>query len=295
MDYEPYDSSGFANPMHCCFSDIAVTRIIVSGKLGTDDDLPPRHQNRMSRGGRIAGNGRPTAMGSQVPYSRMYDGTDMEAKLHQLEQEAYSSVLRAFKAQADAISWEKESLMTELRKELRLSNEEHRDLLSRYPAGPAGRGQFGNNRISSGGHANGPAEGGSFDPLIGRKVRTRWPDDNTFYEAVISDYNPVEGRHALVYDIDDIKWDGEDPGVSRHGHGGYGGPGRGMGRPRDNNAPGSGPSGRGRGLTKSQPRKDFPPSQNGIGNKGPDDIQLLHTDTLIKETRVVVISCMGKH
>ncbi|KAL3615395.1 hypothetical protein CASFOL_041056 [Castilleja foliolosa] len=382
MDYEPYDSSG------------------------TDDDLPPRHQNRMPRGGRVSGNGRPAAMGSQIPYSRMYDDTDMEAKLHQLEQEAYSSVLRAFKAQADAISWEKESLMTELRKELRLSNEEHRDLLSRvnaddtirrlrewrqsfgrqtgihgaaqaghdtlpspsvsasrkkqkmapslptqsfggpspfhqqamgttnqpsssaakrgpmmgvkskkhksippvpsalkmqYPPGPAGRGQFVNNHISSGGHANGPAEGGSFDPLIGRKVRTRWPDDNTFYEALISDYNPVEGRHALVYDIgtpsetwewvnlseispDDIKWDGEDPGVSRHGHGGYGGPGRGMGRPRDNNPPGSG---RGRGLTKTQPRKDFPPSQNGIVKKGPDDIQLLHTDTLIKEVERV--------
>ncbi|KAL3624590.1 hypothetical protein CASFOL_031258 [Castilleja foliolosa] len=415
MDYEPYDSSG------------------------TDDDLPPSHQHRMSRGGRISGNGRPAAMGTQIPYARMYDDTDMEAQLHQLEKEAYSSVLKAFKAQADAISWEKESLMTELRKELKLSNEEHRDLLSRvtadetirrlrfcmcegiitktnlerfplapliadekckrnvtsrwrqsfgpqpgfhgvaqashdslpspsvsasrkkqkmapslptqsftgpspfhpqtmgatnqpsslaanrgpmmgvkskkskpippvpsslikqYPPGPAGRGQFGNNRISSGGHANGPAEGSSFDPLIGRKVRTRWPDDNTFYEAVISDYNPVEGRHALVYDIgtqsetwewvnlseispDDIKWDGEDPGVSRHGHEGYVGPGHGAGRPRDNNVPGSG---RGRGLTKSQPRKDFPLSQNGIGKKGPDDIRLLHTDTLIKEVERV--------
>ncbi|XP_011087115.1 protein EMSY-LIKE 3 isoform X1 [Sesamum indicum] len=380
MDYEPYDSSG------------------------TDDDFPPPHQNRMSRGGRISGNGRPAAMGS-MPYPRMYDETDMEAKIHQLEQEAYSSVLRAFKAQADAITWEKEGLITELRKELRLSNEEHRDLLSRvnadetirrirewrqsggfqagmhgpsqpihepvpspsvsasrkkqkiasslpsqsfggpspsfhpqsmaaanqpsssaakrgpmmgvkgkkhksmppgapsmkmqYPSGPAGRGQF-NNRISSGGLANEPAEGASFDPLIGRKVRTRWPDDNNFYEAVITDYNPVEGRHALVYDMgtaqetwewvnlseispEDIQWEGEDPGISHHG--GYGGPGHGMNRPlgRDN-APGAG---RGRGLTKGQSRKDFPPSQNGIGKKGPDDIQLLHTETLIKEVERV--------
>lgn len=60
-----------------------------------------------------------------------------------------------------------------------------------YHSGPAGRGQFGN-RISSGGLTNEPAEGGSFDPLVGRKVRTRWPDDNSFYEAVITDYNPVE-------------------------------------------------------------------------------------------------------
>ena len=72
---------------------------------GTDDDLPPSHQNRMPRGGaRVAGNGRPPVMGS-VPYPRMMGETDMEAQMHQLEQEAYSSVLRAFKAQADAISW----------------------------------------------------------------------------------------------------------------------------------------------------------------------------------------------
>ncbi|KAH6812297.1 Emsy N Terminus plant Tudor-like domains-containing protein [Perilla frutescens var. frutescens] len=81
----------------------------------------------------------------------------------------------------------------------------------------------------------------------------------------------------------DIKWEGEDPGISRHG--GYGGPGRGIGRPlgRDN-APGSG---RGRGLAKGQSRKDLPPSQNGIGKKGSDDIQLLHTETLIKEVEKV--------
>ena len=46
----------------------------------------------------------------------------------------------------------------------------------------------------------------------------------------------------------------------------------------------SGPAvGRGRGVTKGQSRKDFPPSQNGIGKKGSDEIQILHTDTLIKE------------
>ena len=72
---------------------------------GTDDDLPPTHQNRISRGGggRLAGNGR-SAVGS-IPYPRMYGEIDMETQIHQLEQEAYSSVLRAFKAQADAITW----------------------------------------------------------------------------------------------------------------------------------------------------------------------------------------------
>ena len=29
----------------------------------------------------------------------------MEAQIHHIEQEAYSSVLRAFKAQSDAITW----------------------------------------------------------------------------------------------------------------------------------------------------------------------------------------------
>lgn len=58
----------------------------------------------MSRGGRISGNGRPAALGTH-PYPRMYEENDMEAKIHQLEQEAYSSVLRAFKAQADSLTW----------------------------------------------------------------------------------------------------------------------------------------------------------------------------------------------
>lgn len=367
---------------------------------GTDDDYPPPHQNRMGRGGHISGNGRPAPMGS-MPYNRIYDETDMEAKIHELEQEAYTSVLRAFKAQADALTWDKEALITELRKELGLSNEEHSDLLkrvngdetiqrikewresgrfhsgmhapnqlvheplpspsisasrkkqkmsstlpsqsfggptppfhphtlaaanqstssaakhgsvmgakgkkqksihpgssslkTRFPSGPGGRGHFGN-RFSSSGHE--PADGTSHNPLIGRKVRTRWPEDQTFYEAVITDYNPIEGLHALTYDMgtadetwewvnlseippEDIQWEGEEPGMPRHVRSGHG-MNRSLGR---DNAPGAG---RGRGLTKGQTRKRFPPSQNGIGKRGPDDIQLLHTDSLIKEVEKVI-------
>ncbi|KAI3796708.1 hypothetical protein L1987_39387 [Smallanthus sonchifolius] len=373
MDYEPYDSSG------------------------TDDDLPPSHQNRVPRGGHVAGNGRAAVMGS-VQYPRMYGDTDMEAQIHLLEQEAYSSVLRAFKAQADAITWEKEGLITELRKELRLSNEEHRELLLKVnsddvirrirewrqsgglqpgvvntgqavhdplpspsvsgnhkkpkmnpsghsqsfggppqhvplptsssarrapvtgskgktkksmmggvssiktqhpPPGATGRAQLGN-RVTSGAH-NESAETSSFSTLIGRKVRTRWPDDNSFYEATITDYNPVEGRHALVYDMytenetwewvnlaeispEDIQWvEGGDLGFPHKT--GYSGPGHGIGRPigRDR-GPGGG---RGRGMPKGQTRKVFPPSQNGIGKKGLDDLQLFNTDTLIKEVERV--------
>lgn len=46
----------------------------------------------------------------------------------------------------------------------------------------------------------------------------------------------------------------------------------------------SGPgAGRGRGVAKGHSRKDFLPSQNGIGKKAQDDIQIRHTASLIKE------------
>ncbi|OVA20872.1 EMSY N-terminal [Macleaya cordata] len=375
---------------------------------GTDDDLPPSHQNRVPRGGHLTGNGRSAVVGS-VPYSRAH--TDMETQIHHLEQEAYSSVLRAFKAQSDAITWEKESLITELRKELRVSDEEHRELLGRvnaddiirrirewrqagghqagllggaqpvhdpipsptvsasrkkqktsqsvpslslnapspalhpqtvgasmqpssssakrapvvgargkkpksgqtlpgvstiksipYPStGPTGRGQAAIRGSSGTLVTNESADAAALE-LIGRKVLTRWPEDNNFYEAVITNYNASEGRHALVYDIntkdetwewvnlkeispEDIRWEGEDPGVSRRAGRG-GGLGRGTKKPmgRGGAVPGAG---RGRGGTKGQSKKDFPPSQNGIGKKALDDIEILHTDTLIKEVERV--------
>ncbi|XP_057988834.1 protein EMSY-LIKE 3 isoform X2 [Hevea brasiliensis] len=359
---------------------------------GTDDDLPPSHRNRFQSGVRPAGNGRSAAVGS-ASLPRVH--SDMETQIHNIEQEAYTSVLRAFKAQSDAITWEKESLITELRKELRVSDEEHRELLSRVntdniirrirewrktnglqpgmpstaqpahdptpsptvsasrkkqktsqsvaslsmgapspalpstqpsssalrrgpPPGPksknpkssmqypstglTGRAQAAM-RSSSGAFApNEPAEATSYDPLIGRKVWTRWPEDNQYYEAVITDYNPVEGRHALVYDInsadetwewvnlkeitpEDIRWEGEDPGIFHRG--GWPGPGRGNKKSMARGGALAG-AGRGRGTMKGQSRKDFPLSQNGIGKKAVGDIEILHTDTLIKEVEKVV-------
>ncbi|XP_031379201.1 protein EMSY-LIKE 1 isoform X1 [Punica granatum] len=284
----------------------------------------------------------------------------MEAQIHSLEQEAYASVLRAFKAQSDAITWEKESLITELRKELRVSDDEHRELLSRVnadetirrirewrqagghqtailstsqpihdllpsptvsgsrkkqktsqlvqhlpslssvkpiqypPSGPANSRQY-NRSASAIITTNTSAEA---DPLIGKRVWTRWPDDNSFYEAVITDYNPVEGRHALVYDIhtanetwewvdlkeispEDIRWD-EDPSISNRR--GRGGP-----APKKSSARSGGPpsSGRARVPTKSQPRKENLPLQNGALKKLPDDIELFNTDSLVKEVCVL--------
>ncbi|CAN7117371.1 unnamed protein product [Brassica rapa subsp. narinosa] len=289
----------------------------------------------------------------------------MEAQIHQLEQEAYTAVLRAFKAQSDAISWDKESLITELRKELRVSDDEHRELLSRvnkddtiqrirdwrqgggsqvlsrhaasqgfdvvpsptfsasrkkqktFPSyhpsiGPAGNRSF-NSRVVSGGIAG----DGSAEALIGRKVWTKWPEDNHFYEAIITQYNAVEvltfehlvqvvlqfidlfyfsqGRHALVYDInainetwewvdlkeippEDIRWDGEESGVALNA-------GLGSGSIRGNRRNQS-HFGRGRGPRIHQPRREFlppPTHQNGGG----DDIELFNTDLLVKEVERV--------
>nr|KJB34433.1 hypothetical protein B456_006G067000 [Gossypium raimondii] len=333
----------------------------VCDSSGTDDDLPPSHPTRVPIRGNIAGNGR-SIVGS-ASYSRMH--SDMEAQIHLLEQEAYCAVLRAFKAQSDAITWEKEGLITELRKELRVSDDEHRELLTKvnaddiirrirdwrqsggnqparlgashsvhsvlpsptvsasrkkqktsqsgqslpglssakpmhYPAAvSAGNRQFNNRGTIASLSANERAEGATFDPLIGRKVWTRWPEDNHFYEAVITDYNRSEGRHALVYDIntanetwewvdlkeispDDIRWDGEDPGISyRGGHGFHGAK-----KSFSHGAPAPG-MGRGRGSVKGLYRKESLPPQNGIAKKLSDDIELLNTEALVKEVEKV--------
>ncbi|KAK9123076.1 hypothetical protein Sjap_012678 [Stephania japonica] len=395
----------------------------ISDSSGTDDDLPPSHQTRIPRVGRAAGNGRSAVMGS-LPYARLHN--DMETQIRYLEQEAYGSVLRAFKAQSDAITWEKEGVMTELRKELRVSDEEHRELLNRVnaddiirrirsdsfikqnigdflrsfiriapvlaystrewrQAGGLVHGNFLSNaqpmheplpsptvsasrkkqrtsasmslnapssalhpqslaasvhpssstakrgaasgskgkksksgqvlpgvspvkampHPSSGpaarGHAANSGEPTTYDRLIGRKVRTRWPDDDNFYEAVVTDYNPAKDLHALVYDMhtnnetwewvnlkeippEDIRWEGEDPGISSHWNRIAQGRGSKKSGARATAVPGGG---RGRGGIKSQVKKDLPPSQNGIGKKVPDDIELLQTDTLIKEVERV--------
>ncbi|KAI6685918.1 hypothetical protein NL676_031831 [Syzygium grande] len=320
----------------------------LSDSSGTDDDLPPTH-NRFQRGPRTAGNPRSNFVGP--PLLPSVHG-DMETQIHNIEQEAYCSVLRAFKAQSDAITWEKESLITELRKELRVSDEEHRELLSRVNAddmirrirewrkarglqpgmlstsqpvhdvlpsptvsasrkkqktsqsvaslsmGAPSPALHPSMQQPSGSIKRGPPPGPRSKkqkssmqyPSAGKRVWTRWPDDNNFYEAVITDYNAAEGRHALVYDIntadetwewvnlkeispEDIRWEGEDPGVSRRG--GRPGPGRGTKKTHDP------------GTTKAQTKKDVPLSQNGVGKKALGDIELLHTDTLIKEVEKV--------
>lgn len=60
----------------------------------------------------------------------------------------------------------------------------------RYPSTEPARNRQLINRSSLGGHAvNEHPEAATFDPLIGRKVWTRWPADNSFYEALVTDYD----------------------------------------------------------------------------------------------------------
>ncbi|KAF7819243.1 protein EMSY-LIKE 4 isoform X2 [Senna tora] len=57
------------------------------------------------------------------------DLMDLEHHIHCLEIEAYSSVLKAFIAQSDLLTWGKEELMTDLRKELNVTDIEHGEIL----------------------------------------------------------------------------------------------------------------------------------------------------------------------
>ncbi|XP_037442365.1 protein EMSY-LIKE 3-like [Triticum dicoccoides] len=329
MGYRPYDSSG------------------------TDDDLPSS-QNRGLRGRSFSGNGRASA--GPFPYARPHN--DLESQVHLVEQEAYTGVLRAFKVQSDALSWEKESLISELRKELRVSDEEHRELLNKVNEDGAIRGmrelrqgggtpsglhrgsrvlhdgepgptakrqrpshlmpshssglqspvmsshsvpsssKWGPSSASRGKRAKSttPLALPSMDPtsLISRKVFTRWPDDNNFYEATITRYNPATGEHALVYDMgktteswesvrlcdmrpEDIRWERDDQGISNRDSWGPSGPL--LNRNQSNN-------GRGRLSQNEHPNKYGPP-QNGI-NRNIGEIDVPNTQSVVIEVERVL-------
>ncbi|OEL37076.1 Protein EMSY-LIKE 3 [Dichanthelium oligosanthes] len=347
--YDLYDSS----VVRCIYSIDSSPYVV-----GTDDDLPPA-QNRGLRERSFSGNGRASA--GAFPYMR--ETNDLESEIHRVEQDAYTGVLRAFKVQSDAISWDKESLITELRKELRVSDEEHRELLNKvnedgtirrmrelsqaggtpsalhrgsralYDAepGPTAKRQRTSHSIplqSVGlqspvmpSHSVPSAKWGplsargkkpktpmplalpSVDPssLINHKVYTRWPDDNNFYEATITRYNPVTGEHALVYDIgtqaetwemvklcdmppEDIRWEFDGHLSNRDG---WGPSGPMLKRHPGNNGAMAGPiRGRGR-LSINEPIKDYAPPQNGI-NGNFDNIDMPNTESVVTEVERVL-------
>ncbi|KAL3625507.1 hypothetical protein CASFOL_030961 [Castilleja foliolosa] len=344
---------------------------LIDSSGGTDNENSQPIFNRVPLGVRVAGNGR--SFVAPDPYQRMQ--IDMESEIHKLEQIAYGAVLRAFKGQSDALTWEKEGLITELRKELRVSDDEHRELLSEVNAddlirrirewreaggnrtmGPnapqhinnqlqsptisasrkrhkASQNPFGapsqpshpqtvpgttltkwgptsgiggrrsnavqpafapakpvryqfTDRVPPGAPPDDPSETVR-DSFVGRRVMIRWPADNNFYEAVITEYNPVDGRHSLVYDIntpnatlewvninevptEDIRWVGDDPVVSRLGE------------------PGEPNSRRVRSSSKKQSANGIQPSVNGSVTEDYEEIEILHTDTLIKKVEKVL-------
>lgn len=87
-----------------------------------DDDLPPAQVIRSQGGakkGRPSGNGKPSS------------SSHIDQQIRQLEVDAYHSLLRAFSAQSEVITWSKETLMTDLRKELRVADEQHREMLGK--------------------------------------------------------------------------------------------------------------------------------------------------------------------
>ncbi|KAF4374520.1 hypothetical protein F8388_016071 [Cannabis sativa] len=254
------------------------------GRRGTDDDIPPSHQNRVPRGSRVAGNER-SAVGS-ISYPRMY--ADMETQIHNLEQEAYCAVLRAFVAQSDALTWEKEGLITELRKELRVSDDEHRELLTRVNADDIvskireWRKSGGNQSVRLNQSQSVYDVLPSPTVLTSRKKQRISQTGHQF--PGLSSMKSIHTPSTGLIPPEDIQWDGADLVISHGGN--HGGHGRGHKKPsnRGGAIPGSG---RGRGPSKVQPKKDFPPTQNGIAKKVSDDIELLNTDALVKEVETV--------
>ncbi|KAF3606670.1 hypothetical protein DY000_02050838 [Brassica cretica] len=204
----------------------------------------------------------------------------MEAQIHLLEQEAYTAVLRAFEAQSDAISW---GLITELRKELRVSDDEHRELLSRVNKDDTIgrirsvvgdiRAVSSNSRVVPGGvSANESAEA-----LIGRKVWTKWSEDNNFYEAIITQYNAVE------ISPEDISWDGEENGAALN-------VGVGSGSTRGNRRNQS-HFGRGRGPRIHQPKNEF--VERVFESRNPDLFELDKAKKMLKEHEQALIDAIA--
>jgi len=210
---------------------------------------------------------------------------EQQQQVRKLELEAYAAVLRAFGAQSEVLTWAKERLMSDLRKELRVTEEQHwmilgevDDVLREYwPGGgassrmllaaaagvstaavmdgnantlqsrkkqkttePVGSPFVESAAIAAASTGGGWTQGGvstkrggggvgaprakkaaalkpvvasqpgvlgfdiPVDNWLGRRVKTRWPDDTCFYEAVITRYDRERGLHALVYDMDTL-------------------------------------------------------------------------------------------
>ncbi|XP_047328730.1 protein EMSY-LIKE 3-like [Impatiens glandulifera] len=259
---------------------------------GTDDDLPPQRRNRFPQGGRTIGNSISGIQGS-ARYPQMH--SEMESQIHIIEQEAYISILRAFKAQSDAITWEKESLITELRKELRVSDEEHRHLLSKVN----GDDTIGRIREwrKTGGVRSSAQQQPVHDPVPSPTVSASHKKQKTSQSVVVASM-PLDApiptfRKSMPPSLalkqgpgstprgkksksipEDIMWDVENRGIISNQSGGT--------------APGHGSKKSSYvGTTKGPTKKKQFFSSGNPEKSSLTDIELLHTDTLIKQVEKV--------
>lgn len=268
-----------------------------SDSSGTDDDLPPPHVNREPRGGgRVGQNGR-ASVGALL-YERTE--SDMESQIHQLEQEAYSAVLRAFIGQSDTFSWDKEGLISDLRKELRVSDMDHRSLLGKvnaddvlrhireYRQGSSTRHIFTTNAVCASFQTRAPTVSASCKRKKTTPVTTSLPPHvlprtvhNLLEAAGKGVPGGVGGRKSKVISSGDIRCEDYGPLEIVQGEAKRGGK-----KIADHTGPVL-PSSRGRALRKGQSTKGYASSQNGKRNKEPVSIELRETDKLIKEVERV--------
>ncbi|XP_058740108.1 protein EMSY-LIKE 4-like [Vicia villosa] len=120
----------------------------------------------------------------------MRDAVNLEHHIHYLEIEAYTSMLKAFIAQSDLLTWGKEELLTELRKELNIADSEHGQILSKINSDETIRWIREQRKRASHSHAQGYIQtntSGCHSASIGNSViRLKTPSLATFYPQNIS-------------------------------------------------------------------------------------------------------------
>lgn len=85
-----------------------------------------RHTVAMTRGRRVSDSVKAFSERQSLPMAVL-----MQDLINDLEIDAYLGVLQAFAAQSEDISWAKEGLLSELRRELRIPDETHRELVTK--------------------------------------------------------------------------------------------------------------------------------------------------------------------
>ncbi|XP_057857457.1 protein EMSY-LIKE 1 isoform X1 [Cryptomeria japonica] len=267
-----------------------------SDSSGTDDDLLPPHLNRMPRGGDRSGANMRFPAGKLM---NIQSDADMEARIRRAEQEAYCAVLRAFNAQSDAVSWEKEELISELRKELRVSDMEHRALLGKVNRDDTLKHIRENRQGTSNQHRYISAVPHSAVKTLDSTVSASFkkqkisPMMASLPQAILPSTMHAapgklassaagrgvvgggRGRKSKGMQSVDVRWDCDGPLEMSRGSAGH------------NEKFLANNGGRGKGYPKGQGANGYATFQNGTFSKKPENIELRETDKLIKEVERV--------